>query len=88
MSESHKGKIGWNKGQNHSKKTKEKISDTLTKVIYQIIDDNIVKEWYSSEEALIELKLSNKTIGNYCRQKDYKKNRLGLIYKIDYEKTK
>ena len=76
------------KGQNHSKKTKEKISDTLTKVIYQIIDDNIVKEWYSSEEALIELKLSNKTIGNYCRQKDYKKNRLGLIYKIDYEKTK
>jgi group I intron endonuclease len=88
ISESNKNKIGWNKGLNHDDITKQKISNSLKKVIYQIIDEDIVKEWESSKNVVKDLKISNKTIGNYCRQKDYTKNRLGLIYKIDYEKTK
>jgi len=88
MSESHKNNESWWKGKVRSNNTKSKISNSLKKVIYQIIDGEVFNSWKSSEEALNELKISSKTIGNYCRQKDHTKNKLGLIYKIDYEKTK
>ncbi len=88
MSNSHKGSESWWKGKELPEKTKEKISNSLKKIIYQIIDDEIINEWNSSEEAKNELKISKKTIGNYCRNKNFKENKLGLIYKIDYEKTK
>lgn len=69
------------------------IKLTVRNIFYQGIIGKKIRTlftWlrYHRHKTLKELGVSNKTIGNYCRQKDYRKNRLGLIYEIDYEKTK
>lgn len=96
MSKVHKGKIvsietkqkmkNNNVGKNLSQNTKNKISDSLKKEIYKIINNEIVKQWKSAEEASVYLNISIKKIGYYCRKKDIS-NKYNIIYKKDYERN-
>jgi len=87
MSDSHLGRTSWIKGKNQSEKVKEKISKTLTKKILLIESNEVICVFNDANEAANYLNVSTKTIGNYCRLKN-EKNKLNIIYQIDYEKTK
>jgi group I intron endonuclease len=86
ISESNKGRISYWKGKKRTIKDRNNISISLRKIIYQIIDNEIVEQWNGIHAAALFLGVSDKTVGNYCRLKN-KENKLGLIYKEDYEKT-
>lgn len=94
MSKLHKGKIvsvetrqkmrNNNIGKIMSQKTKTKISESLKKEIYKIVNNEIVENWQSAKDASIYLNISIKKIGYYCRKKDIS-NKYNIIYKDDYE---
>lgn len=87
ISNSNLGRVSWLKGKNQSDKVKQKIAQTLTKKIFLVKNDEVIKIFNTSSEAAIYFNVSIKTIGNYCRLKN-EKNKLRIIYQNDYEKTK
>ena len=95
ISKIHKGKIvnsetrekmrNNNIGKKCSTETKLKMSTSHQKIVFKIINDNVVHQWESPLKASLDIKIPSKSVQYYCRKKD-KTNKYNLIYKEDYDK--